>query len=91
MTVAVCTNCGTLKYGAFSPCEECHARPTTNDEFVRSFAFSDRYLDRATMDEVSEYVRKNGEPPEMTPEAYSLIHKLVVEAKTALRMERMFS
>ena len=43
------------------------------------------------MEEVSEYIRENGVPPEMTPEAYSLIHKLVVEAKTATRMEWMFS
>ena len=43
------------------------------------------------MEEVSEFIRKNGEPPEMTPEAYVLIHKLVVEANTALRMDRLFT
>ncbi len=90
ITVAACTSCGSLKYGAFYPCPECGERPTNDHEFVQSFAFSDRYLDRASLEEVSDIIRSTGEPPEMTKEAYDLISKLVVEAKTSLRMNAMF-
>jgi hypothetical protein len=91
ITVAVCTSCGTLKYGAFSYCPDCNARPTNDHEFVQSFAFSDRYLDRATLEEVGDIIRSTGEPPEMTKAAYDFISKLVVEAKTSLRMNAMFA
>lgn len=91
ITVAVCTNCGTLKYGAFYPCPDCNVRPTNDHEFVQSFAFSNRYLDRATLEEVGDIIRNTGEPPEMTKEAYDMISKLVVEAKIALRMAAMFA
>ena len=90
MTVAVCSSCGQLKYGAFYPCGRCHARPTNDHEFVVSLACSDHFLDREKLEEIGEYIRNNGEPPEMNPEAYELLHNLVIEAKTSLEMNRMF-
>ena len=90
MTVAVCSKCGTLKFGAFFPCGSCHARPTNDHEFVVSFACSDHYLDRTKLEEIGSYIRHNGEPPEMIPEAYDLLHNLMVEAKTCLKMNREF-
>ena len=90
ITVAVCTSCGSLKYGAFSRCPECNVRPTNDHEFVQSFAFCDRYLDMAALEEVGDIIRTTGEPPQMTKEAHDFFSKLVFEAKTSLRMNAMF-
>lgn len=57
MTIAVCFNCGEIKWGAFNACQKCHARPTTDDELTTSLLFTDHYYDQETLAKVSEEIR----------------------------------
>lgn len=57
MTIAVCFNCGEIKWGAFNACQKCRARPTTDDELTTSLLFTDHYYDQETLARVSEDIR----------------------------------
>ncbi len=41
MTLAICTACGAEKFGAFVPCKNCGAKPTTVAERAKSITLSD--------------------------------------------------
>lgn len=49
MTKAVCFNCGSMKFGAFVECKECHLRPISDDDLAMSLAMTDHYFDENTM------------------------------------------
>ena len=47
MTVALCTNCGSTKFGALLPCDECGCGSTGNSDL--DIAFTDHYLTEDTL------------------------------------------
>lgn len=44
MTTATCIYCGTLKSGAFVPCQECNRIPTEREDVIRSLALTDHHF-----------------------------------------------
>jgi RecJ-like exonuclease len=57
MTIAICTACGTKKFGAFSPCDECGFTPSSNDERAKSVLLSDHHYTQAQLDELSRAIK----------------------------------
>jgi hypothetical protein len=49
MTIAVCTKCGTEKFGAFNPCDKCGYEPASNRERAESIILSDHHYPRAQL------------------------------------------
>jgi hypothetical protein len=69
MTIAVCFQCGALKFGAFCPCGECAAAPKTEDELALSLAMTDHYFEKHVLDQMGAAIR-DGDPPHLSPETY---------------------
>jgi hypothetical protein len=67
MTMAVCFECGEIKFGAFCPCSKCSAIPRTEEELALSLAMTDHYFDLATLDQMGAAVRE-GKPPHLDPQ-----------------------
>jgi hypothetical protein len=59
MTIAICTKCGTEKFGAFSPCD-CGFTPTSNIEMAESIILSDHHYTRSELSAVGAAI-KSGE------------------------------
>jgi len=55
MTVALCTNCGNLKVGAYLACEKCNCGPTGNQDL--DIAFTDHYLTEQTLREFGQVIQ----------------------------------
>ena len=60
MTMAVCFNCGEIKFGAFVDCDKCNAKPTTDDDRAVSLMLTDRFFQMDTLHEIGKSI-KNGE------------------------------
>jgi hypothetical protein len=67
MTVAVCFNCGEIKFGAFNHCGKCGTRPISEDDLARSYAMTDHHYDKSTLEQIA-YKIKIGDPPQLDPE-----------------------
>jgi len=67
MTMAVCFNCGEIKFGAFNHCGKCGARPVSEDDLALSYAMTDHHYDERTLRQMGNNV-KNGTPPKLDPE-----------------------
>ena len=57
MTIAVCTACGTQKFGAFSPCKDCGFTPQSNEERAKSVLLSDHHYTHAQLDELGSAIK----------------------------------
>ncbi|RJP35494.1 MAG: hypothetical protein C4527_00095 [Candidatus Omnitrophota bacterium] len=60
MTIALCINCGKMKFGALLPCQECGCGSTGNSEL--DIAFTDHFLSEETLQgfgKVIQCLRKN--------------------------------
>jgi len=55
MTVALCTNCGNLKDGAYLACGKCNCGPTGNQDL--DIAFTDHYLTERTLREFGKVIQ----------------------------------
>ena len=55
MTMALCFNCGHTKFGAISPCAECHVASTGDTSL--DIAFSDHHLSTTTLGGFGEVIR----------------------------------
>ena len=55
MTIALCINCGSLKFGALCPCEECGCGPTP--AMSLDVAFTDHYLTENTLKRFGNLIR----------------------------------
>lgn len=70
MTTATCIYCGTLKFGAFVPCQECDRIPTERNEVIRSLALTDHHFTHAELGDFGIQIR-NGEQPIIDAELQS--------------------
>lgn len=68
MTVAVCFQCGAMKFGAFTACKQCGATPLSEDDYVLSLAMTDHYFDEPTLREMGAKFA-DGRPQHLTPES----------------------
>ena len=80
MTWALCFKCGDIKHGAFSRCERCDTLPRSDDELMRSLAFSDHYFSAATLGQIGQSI-KEGRVPELPKEIRNKLRPAVAEAK----------
>src|ERR1700676_4348489 len=87
MTQAVCFNCGDIKWGAFSNCENCGARPKTDDELMLSLAFTDHYFDLAKLQKIGRDIGA-GRPPQLDQSTKDKLRPAVREAKVMLGTDR---
>lgn len=60
MTASVCIFCGSMKVGAWTPCDSCGQVPRTESEFVAALVATDRYHDADALEELSAHVRRGG-------------------------------
>jgi hypothetical protein len=56
MTIAVCFKCGATEWGAFTSCRECGALPASDDDLLKSLAFTD-HLDHAALADIGRNIQ----------------------------------
>lgn len=61
MTIAICTECGTRKFGAFSPCDHCGFTPDSSTEKAKSVLLSDHHYTPFELDIIGKSIR-SGKP-----------------------------
>ncbi|QDT98500.1 hypothetical protein [Gimesia aquarii] len=91
MTTAVCFQCGHLKFGSFVPCDQCQARPRTDDEMIISLAMTDHYFDQATLESMRNYILEHGHAPDLDPESKKTFRKTFEEVKASGAIEKMLN
>ena len=65
MTIAVCFDCGEIKFGAFVACMICQRAPATEQEAEWSLRCSDRFVSIDELKQISEQMRAGGRRPEL--------------------------
>lgn len=55
MTIALCLNCGSTKFGALCPCPSCQAGST--GDFGLDIAFSDHHLSQSTLEQLGAVIK----------------------------------
>jgi hypothetical protein len=58
--MAVCFNCGEMKFGAFVDCKKCNAKPQSNDDRALSLFLTDHFFKIDALHEIGKSI-KNGE------------------------------
>lgn len=91
MTQAVCFQCGHIKFGAFAPCDQCQARPQTDDEMIISLAMTDHYFDQATLETMREYILEHGHAPDLDPKSKESFRKTFEEVKATGAIDKMLN
>lgn len=76
MTVAICTNCGGLKHGAFKPCPACGTLPVEKDELALALALTDHYFSNAELEGFGEAIR-SGQSIRLPNEIKSQFERLI--------------
>jgi hypothetical protein len=59
LTIALCLNCGELKFGAFCPCDKCQVGSSGNED--ADTLFSDHFLSEVQLDEFSRVLKSLAE------------------------------
>ncbi len=69
MTIAVCVNCGAMKFGALMSCKICGCHPLSSKErFIYSMVLSDHHLTPAVLSKISEDMLRGGPMPRLSAE-----------------------
>lgn len=76
MTVAICTNCGEFKHGAFKPCPACGVLPVEKDELALSLALTDHYFSNDDLEGFREAI-KNGQAVRLPDEVKEQFEQLI--------------
>ena len=84
MTVAICIECGSKKFGAFNSCAACKYRPTDPDDLAKSMVFTDHYFGQDQLGEIGTKIA-SGENIELDDQTLSDAMK-AVESTSAMRM-----
>jgi len=53
MTIAVCLNCASMKFGAWTPCSECGYDPLNLEDRAKSLMLSDHFYSQQELEEFS--------------------------------------
>ena len=72
MTIAICKNRGTKKWGAFNKCNNCGFEPKIKDDLAESMLLSSHYFDQKTLEALS-LVFQSGKPPKIDKQSRSLV------------------
>src|SRR4051812_33408314 len=90
MTMAVCFQCGVIKFGAFVPCPKCSGCPQTEDDLALSLAMTDHYFDMPTLEQMGAAVR-DGKPPHLDPESHARLVQDIRESGMLTKLQGMFA
>ena len=71
MTVAVCTGCGSIKHGAFNPCQSCGVQPETETDLAYSLALTDHHFTLDVLREISNDMLRGAPRPSLLPQQES--------------------
>jgi hypothetical protein len=85
MTMAVCFQCGKIKFGAFVPCPSCTQAPLTEDDLAMSLAMTDHYFDMPTLEQMGAAIR-DGNPPRLDPESHA---QLIQQIRTSGLLDKL--
>lgn len=87
MTHAVCFHCGEMKWGAFTACKNCGARPKSDDDLMLSIMLTNHNL---SSDQLAYYGRsiKAGKPPLIRESEKAKLRPVLEEAKVLLGIKR---
>ena len=83
MTIAVCVMCGSMKFGALTPCPACNRQPETDDDFLYSFVFTDHYLTTEKLKEISQSMLDGAPRPSLPPDQEEKFRKAFVPSSAA--------
>jgi hypothetical protein len=62
MTQAICVNCGSIKFGAFTECGACGIVPQTEIDRAYSLALTDHFLSIDELHRISDAMRAGKRP-----------------------------
>ena len=57
MTIAVCLKCGSMKHGAWTPCQTCGHLPESLEDKAKHLFLTDHYHQRDELDPIAEAIR----------------------------------
>lgn len=76
MTIAICTECGARKFGAFSRCDHCGFTPTSSTDRARSILLSDHHYTPDELNRLGEAIKSGksiqSDPASLTTYARTL-------------------
>jgi hypothetical protein len=87
--MAVCFQCGSIKFGAFVPCPQCAAWPQTEDELALSLAMTDHYFDMPTLEQMGASVR-DGKPPHLDEHSHARLVQQIRDTGLLAQLQGMF-
>ncbi len=61
MTTATCIYCGTLKFGAFVPCQQCERIPANRHEVILSLALTDHHFTHGQLADFGKRIQNGDE------------------------------
>ena len=67
MTLAICTKCGSKKWGALTACAHCGFDPASNEDRAKAVVLSDHHFSHEVLEEIGSQIQ-NGEPFEYPPD-----------------------
>lgn len=76
MTIALCTECGRTKFGAFSPCDHCGFTPSSSSERAKNVLLSDHHYTSDELDRLSELIQ-SGHSVVYDPASVAMYEKLL--------------
>jgi hypothetical protein len=76
VTIAICTECGRTKFGAFSPCDHCGYTPSSDAERAKSVILSDHYYKFDELIKFSELIQ-SGQHILYDPASVAMYEKLL--------------
>ena len=86
MTMAVCFQCGGMKFGAFTPCQECGVEPRSDDALALSIAMTDHFHSESKLRRMGQGI-KEGNPPTFSEDE----HREMLETLRKLRSDPVFA
>jgi len=72
------------------PCDQCQAKPQTDEELIASLAMSDHYFGQATLETMRDYIREHGRHPEPDPNSMKFFRKALEEAKASGDLKKLY-
>lgn len=84
MTLAICFSCGATKFGVLSPCGNCKARPTEEDEIAVSMLMTDHHMTVRDLETLSQALMRGEARPVPDEKTMELLRPAVRDAQRML-------
>ena len=91
MTVAVCFNCGSFKFGAFTSCKKCGALPESDDDLAFSMMLTDHFETEEDLASIGQKIEANGSKAKIAPEQRDEIFEILNIKEMATKWRKINS